>query len=62
VTLWEKFANMVAGAFKAHIMDIIEQCFLSVPMVVSGKDYEMHPLADGMRIQVSKSLKDLWYG
>jgi hypothetical protein len=47
----------VAGAFKAHVMDIIEQCFLSVPMVVSGKDYEMHPLADGMRIQVSKSFE-----
>jgi chemotaxis protein CheX len=50
-----EICNMVAGAFKAHVMDIIEQCFLSVPMVVSGKDYEMHPLADGMRIQVSKS-------
>jgi chemotaxis protein CheX len=52
-----EICNMVAGAFKAHIMDIIEQCFLSVPMVVSGKDYEMHPLADGMRIQVSKSFE-----
>jgi chemotaxis protein CheX len=52
-----EICNMVAGAFKAHIMDIVEQCFLSVPMVVSGKDYEMHPLADGMRIQVSKSFE-----
>lgn len=52
-----EICNMVAGAFKAHIMDIIDQCFLSVPMVVSGKDYEMHPLADGMRIQVSKSFE-----
>ncbi len=52
-----EICNMVAGAFKAHVMDIIEQCFLSVPMVVSGKDYEMHPLADGMRIQVSKSFE-----
>jgi chemotaxis protein CheX len=52
-----EICNMVAGAFKAHVTDIIEQCFLSVPMVVSGKDYEMHPLADGMRIQVSKSFE-----
>ena len=52
-----EICNMVAGAFKAHVTDIIEQCFLSVPMVVSGKDYEMHPLADGMRIHVSKSFE-----
>ena len=52
-----EICNMVAGAFKAHVMDIIDQCFLSVPMVVSGKDYEMHPLADGLRIQVSRSFE-----
>ncbi len=50
-----EISNMVAGAFKAHIMDIINQCFLSVPTVVTGKDYQLHPLADGLRIQVAKS-------
>lgn len=52
-----EICNMVAGAFKAQVMDVIDQCMLSVPMVVSGKDYEMHPLADGMRAQVAKSFE-----
>ncbi len=52
-----EISNMVAGAFKAHIMDIINQCFLSVPTVVSGKDYQLHPLADGLRIHVSKNFE-----
>ncbi len=52
-----EICNMVAGAFKAHVTDIVDQCMLSVPMVVSGKDYEMHPLADGLRIQVSKTFE-----
>ena len=30
---------------------------LSVPTVVSGKDYELYPLVDGMRIQVSKTFE-----
>jgi hypothetical protein len=30
---------------------------LSVPMVVSGKDYQLYPLADGMRIQISKGFE-----
>jgi chemotaxis protein CheX len=49
-----EICNMVAGAFKAQVTDIIDQCMLSVPMVVSGKDYQLYPLADGLRIQISK--------
>ena len=52
-----EICNMVAGAFKGQIMDVIDQCMLSVPMVVSGKDYQLYPLADGLRIQVSKSFE-----
>jgi len=52
-----EICNMVAGSFKAQISDIAAQCMLSVPMVVSGKDYEMYPLADGLRIQVSRSFE-----
>jgi chemotaxis protein CheX len=49
--------NMVAGSFKAQLSDIATQCMLSVPTVVSGKDYELFPLANGLRIQVSKSFE-----
>ena len=50
--------NMVAGAFKAQVSDVAEQCMLSVPTVVSGKDYELYPLVDGLRIQVSKTFEE----
>jgi chemotaxis protein CheX len=50
--------NMVAGAFKAQVSDLAEQCMLSVPTVVSGKDYELYPLVDGVRIQVSKAFDE----
>lgn len=52
-----EICNMVAGSFKAQLSDVAEQCMLSVPMVVSGKDYQLYPLADGLRIQVSKSFE-----
>lgn len=52
-----EICNMVAGSFKAQLSDIATQCMLSVPTVVSGKDYELYPLADGLRIQVSRSFE-----
>jgi len=52
-----EICNMVAGSFKAQLSDIAGQCMLSVPTVVSGKDYQLYPLVDGLRIQVSKSFE-----
>jgi len=52
-----EICNMVAGSFKAHLSDVTAQCMLSVPTVVSGKDYQLYPLVDGLRIQVSKSFE-----
>lgn len=52
-----EICNMVAGSFKAQLSDVAEQCMLSVPTVVSGKDYELYPLVDGLRIQVSRSFE-----
>ena len=49
-----EICNMVAGSFKAQISDVAQQCMLSVPTVVSGSDYQLYPLVDGLRIQVSK--------
>ena len=53
-----EICNMVAGAFKAQVSDVATQCMLSVPTVVSGNDYQLYPLADGLRIQVSKTFED----
>jgi chemotaxis protein CheX len=52
-----EICNMVAGSFKGQLSDVTTQCMLSVPTVVSGKDYELYPLADGMRVQVSRSFE-----
>ncbi len=52
-----EICNMVAGSFKAQISDVAQQCMLSVPTVVSGSDYQLYPLVDGLRIQVSKSFE-----
>jgi chemotaxis protein CheX len=57
-----EICNMVAGSFKAQVTDVAQQCMLSVPTVVSGKDYQLYPLVDGLRIQVSKTFEGalLW--
>jgi chemotaxis protein CheX len=57
-----EICNMIAGAFKAQISDLAAQCMLSVPTVVSGKDYQLYPLVDGVRVQVSLTFNDalLW--
>jgi chemotaxis protein CheX len=52
-----EICNMVGGSFKARVTDIAQQCMLSVPTVVSGKDYQLYPLADGLRIQVSRTFE-----
>jgi chemotaxis protein CheX len=52
-----EICNMVAGSFKALLSDVADQCMLSVPTVVSGKDYQLYPLVDGLRIQISKSFE-----
>lgn len=52
-----EISNMVAGSFKALVSDVVDQCMLSVPTVVSGKDYQLYPLADGMRIQACRSFE-----
>ena len=52
-----EICNMVAGSFKAQLSDVAEHCMLSVPTVVSGKDYELYPLVDGLRIQISKTFE-----
>lgn len=44
--------NMIAGSFKSRIPGIADTCALSVPTVISGKDYALRTLADGERFDV----------
>jgi chemotaxis protein CheX len=52
-----EICNVIAGSFKAQVMGLADQCMLSVPTVVSGKDYRLYPLANGERIQISPSFE-----
>jgi len=44
--------NMVAGNFKNKIAGLGDGCMLSVPTVITGKNFSMHSLADSAAIEV----------
>jgi len=44
--------NMIAGSFKSRIPGIADTCALSVPTVISGKDYTLYSLASGEHYEV----------
>ena len=47
--MWDavgEVCNMVAGNFKNKISGLGDGCMLSVPTVITGRDYNMHSLAD----------------
>lgn len=44
--------NMIAGSFKSRIGGSGDSCALSVPTVISGKDYSLYSLANEERIEV----------
>jgi len=48
-----EICNIVAGSFKAHVTGLADQCWLSVPTVVTGKDYQLHSLTNSQQIQVA---------
>jgi chemotaxis protein CheX len=49
--------NMIAGSFKARIAGLADGCALSVPTVISGRDYALHALANGERFEVAFSFE-----
>lgn len=44
--------NTIAGSFKAKIPGFSDGCMLSVPTVISGKNYVVHSLGESERIMV----------
>lgn len=46
-----EICNMVAGAFKNQVLNLQQNCLLSVPTVISGADYELQSLTSGNRIR-----------
>jgi chemotaxis protein CheX len=47
-----EICNMVAGNFKNKVSGLGEGCMLSVPTVITGKNYSLHSLADSPALEV----------
>jgi chemotaxis protein CheX len=47
-----EMCNMIAGSFKAKIAGMADGCALSVPTVISGRDYALYSLANGERFEL----------
>lgn len=47
-----EICNMVAGNFKNKIARMGNECLLSVPTVIAGNDYSLHPLTDSEALEV----------
>jgi chemotaxis protein CheX len=53
--LWDavgEMCNMVAGNFKNKLPNLADNCLLSVPTVIVGKDYKLRPRTGGKTIEV----------
>jgi chemotaxis protein CheX len=54
--MWDaagEICNMVAGNFKNKISGLGDGCMLSVPTVITGADYSLHPMPDNDSVQTT---------
>ena len=47
-----EICNMIAGNFKARVEGLQEKCMLSVPTVITGRDYSLRSLADDDHLEL----------
>jgi chemotaxis protein CheX len=47
-----EMCNMIAGNFKNKLIGIADRCLLSVPTIISGRDYKLRPLANSETLEV----------
>ena len=53
--MWDaigEVCNMIAGNFKNKIAGMGDGCMLSVPTVITGVDYSLHPAVDSRKTEV----------
>jgi len=53
-----EITNMLAGAWKSRISSLNGSCFLSVPTVVTGTQYEVHKRSSSFRLMRSYRFGD----
>jgi chemotaxis protein CheX len=53
-----EICNMLAGAWKGKVPELAANCGLSVPAVVTGRDYELHVLSPEFKLHHSFRFED----
>ena len=53
-----EICNMLAGAWKGKVPDLAAHCGLSVPAVITGRDYNLHVQAPEFQLRHSYSFED----
>jgi chemotaxis protein CheX len=56
-----ELCNMLAGAWKGKVPDLAAHCGLSVPAVITGRDYQLHVQAPEFQLQHIYSFEDAWF-
>jgi chemotaxis protein CheX len=54
--MWDalgEICNMIAGDFKHKIAGLGDSCMLSVPTVISGRDYTLHSMTDSGKFEIN---------
>lgn len=57
-----EICNMVAGAWKSKVPDLAARCGLSVPAVITGRDYNLHVQAPEFQLQHAYEFEDAHFG
>ena len=57
-----EICNMLAGAWKGRIPELAAHCGLSVPAVITGRDYRLHVQAPRFQLRHAYSFEDLRFG
>ena len=53
-----EICNILAGAWKGKVPDLAANCGLSVPAVITGRDYHLHVLAPKFRLHHTYNFAD----
>jgi len=53
-----EICNMLAGAWKGKVPDLAAHCGLSVPAVITGRDYRLHVQAPEFQLHHNYSFED----
>lgn len=56
-----EICNMLAGAWKGKVPELAANCGLSVPAVITGRDYKLHVQAPEFHLHHVYSLADVYF-